>query len=118
LLGGFFSSTITRPVTVAATVKAVEIWVSTPTPIPYNLDLVSLNYHMFEPLKEALHRLRFVSNDEVKDTMHQCPHSQLKSLFASRIWRIVNCYMSCKQGWLCWGVIHFAFVTGCLTLYN
>jgi hypothetical protein len=25
LLGGFFSSTITRPVTVAATVKAVEI---------------------------------------------------------------------------------------------
>jgi hypothetical protein len=37
---------------------------------PNNPDIAPSDYHVFGPLKEALHGCRFASEDEVKDAMH------------------------------------------------
>ena len=47
---------------------------------PYNPDIAPSDYHMFGPLKEALHGRRFASEDEVKDAVHVWLRSQLKKL--------------------------------------
>jgi hypothetical protein len=38
---------------------------------PHTPDLTLFNYHIFEPLKKALHVQRFGSDDEIKDVAHK-----------------------------------------------
>jgi hypothetical protein len=58
---------------------------------PYILDPSPMDYHMFGPLKEALHRQIF-GRDKVKDAVHTWLRSQPKTLLANWIRRLVNCY--------------------------
>jgi hypothetical protein len=85
-------------ISVAATIDAVRQLKFELLPHPaYSLDLAALGYDMFVSLKEALHGWRFASDEEVKDAVHMWLQSQLKSLFADRIRRLVNCYTICIE---------------------
>jgi len=52
---------------------------------PYSLDLVPSDYHIFSPLKEALHGCRFTSYAEVKEAVHTWLREQPKSFFSAGI---------------------------------
>ena len=57
---------------------------------PYSPDLAPSNYHIFDPLKEALCRRRFTSDEEVKEAVHTWLRKQLKSFFYAGIQKLVE----------------------------
>jgi hypothetical protein len=56
-----------------------------------------LDYHIFGPLKEALHGQRFTSDYEVKDAVHTWLQSHLEAFFTDGIKRLINCYPVCVE---------------------
>jgi len=64
---------------------------------PNNPDIAPSDYHMFGPLKEALHGCRFAS-DEVKNAMHMWLRSKPKNFLACKITRLANCYTILREG--------------------
>jgi len=66
-----------RPHTAAVKVQTVQqLGFKLP---PYSPDLAPSNYHIFSPLKEALHSHRFTSNEEVKEAVHTWLREQPKA---------------------------------------
>jgi hypothetical protein len=69
--GGLLLHENARPHSAAATVEVIRRLNFEFLPHdPNNPGLAPSGYHMFGPLKDALHGRRFASNDEVKDAVH------------------------------------------------
>lgn len=69
--------------------------------------------------KKILREWRFASDDEVTNAVHKWVRSQQITFFADEIRRFVNRYeVRFKKGWLCWGMIQFAFVIECRSRSN
>jgi len=49
------------------------------------------DYHVFGPIREALHGQKYASDYEVQDVVHMWLWSQPKTSFADGIKRLVNC---------------------------
>jgi hypothetical protein len=66
----------------------------------YSLDLATLDFHLFGPLKETLRGCRFVDDDEVKEAVHDWLHTQPKQFFTDGMRKLVDCWTKCaeKQG--------------------
>lgn len=111
---GIFCSTInTCWHSTAATTEGIrQLKIELLLLLPYSPNLVPMKYHMFGALKEAYHGWRSASDDYVKDTVHPWLQSWPKTLFVNGIRSLVNCYTICveKKVWLCWEMIHSAFV--------
>jgi hypothetical protein len=86
------------PHSVAANIEAIKRLKFGLLPhLPYRPHLALWDYHMFEPLKEALHGRRFADDDEVKDAVHTLLWSQQITFFADGIRKLVNCYTMCVK---------------------
>lgn len=86
------------PHSVAANVEAIKQLKFGLLPhLPYRPDLAPSDYHIFEPLKEALRGRRFASDDEVKDAVHTWLRSQQITFFAVGIRKLVTCYTICVE---------------------
>jgi len=89
-----------RPCTAAATVETVQqLGFTLLQHPPYSPDLARSDYHIFGPLKEALHGRRFTSDEEVKEVVHTWLREQPKSFFSAGIQRLVERYnnaLCCK----------------------
>jgi transposase len=57
---------------------------------PYSPDLAPSDYHLFDPLKEALRGRRFTSNEEVKKAVHAWLTAQPKTFFSEGIRKLVQ----------------------------
>jgi histone-lysine N-methyltransferase SETMAR len=66
----------------------------------YSPDLAPSDFHLFEPLKEALRGRRSSCDDDVKAAVHQWPRVQPKTFFADGIKKLVGPWKKCiaKQG--------------------
>jgi len=56
---------------------------------PHSPDLAPSDYHIFGPLKEALHGRRIISDEEVKEAVHTWLREQPKS-FSTGIQKLVE----------------------------
>ena len=56
----------------------------------YSPDLTPSDYHIFVPLKEALHTRRFTSDEEVKEAVHTWLREQPKSFLSTGIQKVVE----------------------------
>ena len=81
-----------RPRTAVATVETVQQLLQHP---PYSPDLAPSIYHIFGPLKEALHGRRFTSDEEVKEAVHTWLREQPKIFFSAGIQKLVERYNKC-----------------------
>jgi len=75
-----------RPHTASSTVARIQdlSFECLPHP-PYSPDLAPSDFHVFEPLKEAMGGKSFRSDEEVQQAVHECLHSQSKDFFSRGI---------------------------------
>jgi len=80
-----------RPHPSTAATEATRQLKSELLPQPQSIpDLTLFNYHMFEPLKKALHGQRFSSYNEIKDVADKWLQSEPKKNFLC-IWDLKVC---------------------------
>jgi histone-lysine N-methyltransferase SETMAR len=85
-----------RPHTAHSTVATIQDlsfeYLSHP---PYSPDLASSDFHVFEPLKEAMGGKSFRSDDEVQRAVHEWLRSQPKDFFSRGIHALLKCWDTC-----------------------
>ena len=64
---------------------------------PYSPDLAPPDYHLFDPIKEALRGRRFTSDQEVKEAMHAWLAAQPKTFFSEGIRKLVQRWTKCVE---------------------
>jgi hypothetical protein len=57
---------------------------------PYSPDLAPSDFHLFWPLKDALHAHHFKSDEEVKEAVHDWLPQQPKDFFSRGIYALVE----------------------------
>jgi hypothetical protein len=88
----------TRPHTAAATVETIQKLKLELLPHPsFSPNLAPCDYHILEPLKNALRGRQFANDEEVKDAMYKWLRARPKTFIASPIGKFVDRSNKCVQ---------------------
>jgi len=63
----------------------------------YIPDLASSDFHLFEPLKNALSGRRFAADDEVKEAVHDWLRTQPQTFFSNGIKKLTDHWAKCIE---------------------
>jgi len=96
--GVFFLYDNAKPHTATATVSTIEElrFECTPHP-PYSPDLVLSDFHIFDPLKDALSGTQFGDNDKVQSVVREWLRTRPKEFFSRRIFALVKRWDKCIE---------------------
>jgi hypothetical protein len=64
---------------------------------PYSPDLVPFDYHLFDPVKDALRGCHFADDNELKQSFCDDIQSQGRDFYSTCIQRLTQCWQKCAE---------------------